>query len=158
VILILGFLHIPLPQIDYHNVRHHDGAGEVCPHHDHLLRWHPSASQDDDLAILHWHWFLPSPDGSDRRAGDDDRSGPFLHAHLPDFVEPDCPLLVAIRPDPSGRCTPPSASIASSLGPALVPAIAHLSAFLPSKSSRASHCAPARPGPLPIGTDQRWNC
>ena len=42
-VVILSVIHVPLPQADYHNVRHHDGPGEICDHHDHLLRWHPSA-------------------------------------------------------------------------------------------------------------------
>ena len=59
VLLIPGLLRIPLPQVDYHNIRHHDGAGEFCPYHDHLLRWHPTASQNEDVAMLHWHWLVP---------------------------------------------------------------------------------------------------
>ena len=79
-LLILGLVHAPLPEPDFHNIRHHDGAGEVCEHHDHLLRWHPGAGVASDVAVLHWHWFLPgsdpSPDGS---------SGPAVHAHAPDW-------------------------------------------------------------------------
>ena len=59
VLLALGLFRVPLPQADFHNIRHHDGTGEVCPHHDHLLRWHPKASQNEDVAMLHWHWFVP---------------------------------------------------------------------------------------------------
>ena len=62
--LILGLLGIPLPQADYHNLRHHDGAGEICPHHDHLLCWHPLAWGEKDVALLHWHWIFPRSQGS----------------------------------------------------------------------------------------------
>ena len=75
-LLILGMLHVPLPQPDYHNVRHHDAPGEVCGYHDHLLRWHPDAAQGGDFAILHWHWFLPDSGPVD--AGD----GAAIHAHV----------------------------------------------------------------------------
>ena len=44
--LILSAIHIPLPQADYHNIRHHDAPGEICLYHDHLLRWHPSGRFD----------------------------------------------------------------------------------------------------------------
>ena len=78
IALILGLVHAPLPQPDFHNVRHHDGAGEVCEHHDHLLRWHPNARSADDVAVLHWHWFFAggSDDASAAPAG-----GSALHAH-----------------------------------------------------------------------------
>ena len=58
-LLILSLVHAPWPQADFHNVRHQDAPGQVCEHHDHLLRWHPDAGQAEDVAILHWHWFLP---------------------------------------------------------------------------------------------------
>src|SRR3954452_18321557 len=64
VFLILSLVHAPLPQPDFHNIRHHDGPGEVCDHHDHLLRWHPGAGVARDVAILHWHWFLPTSEPS----------------------------------------------------------------------------------------------
>ena len=51
-IVVLSVIHMPLPQADFHNVRHHDGPGEVCVHHDHLLRWHPSAGTSADLRSL----------------------------------------------------------------------------------------------------------
>ena len=37
--------------------------GEVCPKHDHLLRWHHDAGSSSDVAVLHWHWFLPTTSG-----------------------------------------------------------------------------------------------
>jgi hypothetical protein len=57
--LILSTIRVPLPQADYHNVRHHDAPGEVCVYHDHLLRWHPSADSAADVTMLHWHWVAP---------------------------------------------------------------------------------------------------
>ena len=93
-IVILSVIHVPLPQADYHNVRHHDGSGEVCEHHDHLLRWHPSADSNADLALLHWHWFLPllEPANPHERSDDDHHrpgSGPGLHAHVGDGLVPE---------------------------------------------------------------------
>ena len=93
-IVILSVIHIPLPQADYHNVRHHDGPGEVCVHHDHLLRWHPRAHVNADLTLLHWHWFLPMLEpGDPHQRSDDDHhrpgSGPALHAHVGDGLVPE---------------------------------------------------------------------
>ena len=82
IALILSLVHGPLPQPDYHNIRHQDGSGEVCDHHDHLLRWHPGAGFASDVAVLHWHWFLPN--GETEVLGiDSDR--PAIHAHAPDW-------------------------------------------------------------------------
>ncbi len=106
--LILSTIHVPLPQADYHNVRHHDKPGEICPYHDHLLRWHPQADSDDDVALLHWHWFVPLMDPSSRQSGVDDEQhspnpGPSLHAHLGDWPEPDWSGPPVIQPDSRGR-------------------------------------------------------
>jgi hypothetical protein len=92
--LILSVIHVPLPQADFHNVRHHDGPGEICLHHDHLLRWHPSAESNDDVSLLHWHWFVPIIElGNPNQPADDDDhhpgSGPALHAHVGDGLRPD---------------------------------------------------------------------
>jgi hypothetical protein len=92
-IVVLSVIHVPLPQADFHNVRHHDAPGEVCLHHDHLLRWHPSADFDADLSLLHWHWFLPLVElGDHHERPDDDHhrpgSGPALHAHVGDGLVP----------------------------------------------------------------------
>ena len=84
-LLIFGLLHVPLPQPDYHNVRHHDSPGEVCEHHDHLLRWHPDAGRARDVAILHWHWFLPD-DGTGHLSGPGD--GVAIHAHVAGWDAP----------------------------------------------------------------------
>jgi hypothetical protein len=83
MILILGLAHTPLPQADFHNIRHHDGAGEVCEHHDHLLRWHPGAGRAEDVAVLHWHWFLPGAGPTDTPPSTP--KGPALHAHVVDW-------------------------------------------------------------------------
>src|SRR5436190_2129737 len=82
-LLIFSLVHTPLPQADFHNIRHHDAPGEVCEHHDHLLRWHPGAGSAEDVAILHWHWFLPLPGDSASSGGG---AGPALHAHVADVL------------------------------------------------------------------------
>jgi hypothetical protein len=93
-----------LPQADYHNIRHHDAPGEICPFHDHLLRWHPSAASDADVALLHWHWFVPLAESEDPTPGDgDDRQGPFVHAHFSDWPAPDWLDEPVISPDVRGR-------------------------------------------------------
>jgi hypothetical protein len=107
-ILILSTVRVPLPQADYHNIRHHDKAGEVCLYHDHLLRWHPSADRAADVAMLHWHWFVPLVEPGAGRPDDDGEhrapgSGPALHAHLGDWPEPDWTGGPLVRPDTRGR-------------------------------------------------------
>jgi hypothetical protein len=92
--VVLSLVHVPLPQADYHNIRHHDAPGEICAFHDHLLRWHPSADFDDDVALLHWHWFVPVVELGDQhlRPSDDHHrpgSGPAMHAHVGDWLQPD---------------------------------------------------------------------
>jgi hypothetical protein len=99
-LLILGMLHVPLPEPDYHNVRHHDAPGEVCEHHDHLLRWHPHAGAARDVAMLHWHWVLPESGPVDR---DGPGQGAAIHAHV---VGWDAPTIEAGPPavkDGAGR-------------------------------------------------------
>ena len=84
-LLILSLFHVPLPQPDFHNVRHHDAPGELCEYHDHLLRWHPQAADNQDVATFHWHWVFPT-------SADVDLSGtsdiPALHAHFGDWNVP----------------------------------------------------------------------
>lgn len=100
-VLILSTVRFPLPQADYHNVRHHDAPGEVCPYHDHLLRWHPSAGLAADVAILHWHWFMPLADPGPL---DDSRhQGPLAHAHINDWLAPDWTGTPMVRPETRGR-------------------------------------------------------
>ena len=50
-LLSLSLVHTPLPQPDFHEVRHHDAPGEVCEHHDHLLRWHPGSSASSPRGV-----------------------------------------------------------------------------------------------------------
>jgi len=109
ICLVLGLVRVPFPQADYHNVRHHHAAGEVCPHHDHLLRWHPTAGRNEDVALLHWHWFLPNSQDSGRDSDDQDPAGApapgtAIHAHLYDGMEPDWGSDLVIRPSARGRC------------------------------------------------------
>lgn len=84
MMLIPGLLHVPLPQADFHVIRHHHGYGQVCPHHDHLLRWHPQADETEEVAVLHWHWLLPQ--SLDVELSD---STPTLHAHVVDILQPE---------------------------------------------------------------------
>jgi hypothetical protein len=93
-VVILSVIHVPLPQADFHNIRHHDEPGQICLYHDHLLRWHPSAESNDDVSLLHWHWFVPSVEPGDQNQGPNDDhhrpgSGPALHAHVGDGLQPD---------------------------------------------------------------------
>jgi hypothetical protein len=99
-LLILSLVHAPLPQADFHNVRHHDQVGQVCEYHDHLLRWHSDAGQAEDVAILHWHWILPSSGPIDQSHTGD---GPALHANVGgwDMTSPDSGPMVV--PDRSSR-------------------------------------------------------
>ncbi len=84
-LLILSLFHVPLPQLDFHNVRHHDAPGELCEYHDHLLRWHAQAGDAKDVATLHWHWVYPSSDPLDLSGPGD---GPALHAHIGNWDAP----------------------------------------------------------------------
>lgn len=80
ILLIPGLLQVPLPEADFHVVRHHHDAGEVCPIHNHLLRWHPQAGEGEAVAVLHWHWLLPKT--LDSSALDESSAKlPSLHAH-----------------------------------------------------------------------------
>jgi hypothetical protein len=108
-LLILSVIHVPLPQADYHNIRHHDAPGELCLYHDHLLRWHPTADRDDDVSLLHWHWFVPLVEFGmpDQTSSDDHHrpgTGPAMHAHIGDWLQPDdWRNEPGIRPDARGR-------------------------------------------------------
>jgi hypothetical protein len=162
-ILILGVVHVPLPQADFHNIRHHDAPGEICPYHDHLLLWHPSAASDDDVTLLHWHWWVPQVELADHRQNPNDRqtgpnSGPSLHADLDDLLKPDWPGETVVRPESRGRfldhlnlglAAASSSYIAGQLAP-LDPDPQRL---------LASHCG-AAPGLRAgrIALFQRWNC
>jgi len=150
----LSLVHTPLPEPDFHKIRHQDGRGEVCEHHDHLLRWHPDAVSTRDVAVLHWHWFLPGPAGSAPPSGKD---GTAIHAHAPVWqaglwddgprVSPDSTSRPVERPLPSpldGLLTPP---YLTSLG--------H-SGYVPRPP--AGFDAPTARGASVMALLQRWTC
>ncbi|MDR3632754.1 MAG: hypothetical protein P4L84_02900 [Isosphaeraceae bacterium] len=112
--LIFSLVHTPLPQADYHNIRHHDGPGELCAYHDHLLRWHPQATAAEDVAVLHWHWFLPQSERPEAPAGGE---GPAWHAHVADW---DASQWDAGPP----RLSPPSVRFAERPAPSPIKALA----------------------------------
>ncbi len=160
--LILSVIHVPLPQADYHNIRHHHARGEVCVYHDHLLRWHPSAGSNDDVALLHWHWFVPVVEagGGDPSADNQHRgpgSSPALHAHLADSLEPAWPSEPVIGPDRCGRSLGQLALGFATPGPA------HVSSALPfdPNAPRFSGSTLDFAGELRAARTvlfQRWNC
>lgn len=144
----------PLPQPDFHNVRHHDGAGEVCEHHDHLLRWHPQAGSATDVAVLHWHWFLLRTDGQGPAP---ESEGSALHAHLPDDPATVVDAVSRLAPDTSVRFdlkTAPSELAFASLliqevsGPASVPQ---------DRALVGRHAPVARGATMTVAL-QRWIC
>jgi len=100
IFLIFGLVHTPLPQPDFHNIRHHDAPGEVCDYHDHLLRWHPLAGTAEDVAILHWHWFVPF---ADEPEADLPGSGLAIHAHISDWFASSWDDGPRILPDDSSQ-------------------------------------------------------
>src|SRR5947209_8241097 len=150
--LILSLVHAPWPQADFHNVRHHDGPGQVCEHHDHLLRWHPDAGQAEDVAILHWHWLLPSPNPVEPG-----HSGPGLALHA--FVDG----WDATTPD-SGPAVVPDGSSRPIDPPPTAPLLAGGAAFLAPPGDGPG--PRLRPGPvhvlaprIPLACSlQRWSC
>ena len=153
-LLIFGMLHVPLPQPDYHNVRHHDAPGEVCEHHDHLLRWHPDAGLARDVAILHWHWVSPE-------SGPSDLSGPgrgaAIHAHVVGWDAPTIEAGPPVMTEGSGRsldAAPPAQN------PLAILAVVHD----PTASRRAGHPlvhafgATLRPGASLSASKSCWAC
>jgi hypothetical protein len=100
LLLVLGLVHVPLPEPDFHNIRHHDGPGEVCEQHDHLLRWHPGAGKAEDVAVLHWHWFLPLADPSGLPPA---KEGLALHAHVANWFASTWDELPRLLPDSTLR-------------------------------------------------------
>ncbi len=100
ILLIFGLVHTPLPQPDFHNIRHHDSPGEVCDYHDHLLRWHPQAGLAEDVATLHWHWFVPF---ADEPQGDLPGSGLAIHAHISDWFDSNWDNGPLVVPDHASR-------------------------------------------------------
>jgi hypothetical protein len=157
VLMIPGLLQVPLPQADFHVVRHHHGAGELCPKHDHLLRWHPQASEGEDVAVLHWHWLLPrSSDLTPPEIAG--RSIPAVHAHDgdPNHLDPTSgPIVVQDVPDLGSR-----GAIASAQG--LSPALA---SWLVPPPPAPPDLGPARraasdgfPADFALARLVRWNC
>ncbi len=162
-LLIPGLIRVPLPQADFHNIRHHHGVGEVCPHHDHLLRWHPTASQDADVAVLHWHWIIPrTGETSDNLgSGNDDPVAsprPLLHAYHLDCLEPDWTGDPVIGPDHRGRLLQDTSPSRSTLP------LAHDSHLIGVAAYRAwarpgfESGTPGKPRAGLLGLFQRWNC
>jgi len=162
-LLILSAIHVPLPQVDYHNIRHHDAPGEICPYHDHLLRWHPSAASADDVALLHWHWFLPLVQPGAAQGGSDDEHrapgrGPALHAHLGDWPEPDWRSEPLIRPDSRGRFLEQlvlglSGASSGAISAPVATVDPGPSSFSPTPATEPLGVRAAR-----IALFQRWNC
>jgi hypothetical protein len=157
--LIASVVRVPLPQADYHNIRHHDAPGEICLFHDHLLRWHPSAASDADVALLHWHWFVPlaEPNDPNQRDGDD-HQGPALHAHFSDWPAPDWLDEPVISPNVHGRFTENLAlALASAdcayLASHFAPTSSELGFFSVSPQGAADGLRAERSALL-----QRWNC
>jgi hypothetical protein len=161
-LLILSLIHVPIPQIDYHNIRHHDSPGQTCALHDHLLRWHPLAAFEDDVVLLHWHWFLPLVEpGTDHQPADDDShrpgTGPAFHVHIGDGLQAEnWHGELVINPASRGRFVDQITSRVSA------PCWAALSDQL---SDRESGClAPCISGPAGglrasrAAFFQRWNC
>jgi hypothetical protein len=154
--LILGLAHTPLPQPDFHNIRHHDGPGEVCEHHDHLLRWHPGAGRADDVAVLHWHWFLPTSEPLD--AGGES-AGPAVHAHVVDWQAPGWNEGPRVSADTTVR---PPTGLAASPMPGLTFLILPSPTLLADAASarrrvRAFSATFAPDAPL-TSLFQRWDC
>jgi len=115
MMLIPGLLHVPLPQADFHVIRHHHGPGQTCPYHEHLLRWHPLAGEAEDVAVFHWHWLLPQ--SLDAVASD---PSPRLHAHVVDTLEPHWDADQAAVSPEDGVRAPGSLDLASWLDLALI--------------------------------------
>ena len=148
----LSLVHTPLPEPDFHNIRHHDAPGEVCDHHDHLLRWHPGAAGARDVAVLHWHWFLPTGDGSDPAP---EGSGLALHAHSTDWSAtawPVPPELSAAAPRPDLRPAPAPHGSPLALFPLAGPAAPVV------RPPAAPRGAPLAPGAPLLPLLHRWVC
>ena len=161
--LIAGLFRVPLPQADFHNLRHHHGVGEVCPHHNHLLRWHPTASQDDDIAVVHWHWIIPrTGEASDSSgSGNDDPaapSRPLLHAYHLDCLEPEWTGDPVIGPDHRGRFVQGTSPGQLSLHLALDSQPIDLAGCRAWAAPGFDSSTPGRLRAGLLGLFQRWNC
>jgi hypothetical protein len=162
-LLICSVVQVPLPQPDYHNIRHHDAPGEICLYHHHLLRWHPTADADRDVALLHWHWFVPPVElaggpGRPASQNQDDDSRPSLHAHIGDLLTHDSHGQSAMSGERQGRLldrlghelSKISAAVLFDLGtdPRAKPGVAGHGSVLAGAALRAG----------PIALLERWNC
>ncbi len=164
--LILSTIRVPLPQADYHNVRHHDAPGEVCVYHDHLLRWHPWANSAADVAMLHWHWVAPLVEPGAGKQGGDPGHGPALHAHLGDWPAPDWTGTPLVRPDTRGRLVRPVESrpqrveFPGRLGPTAPyrPRTALLDRLDSRRCRRSAHGDPRPVLPLELLSDLSRDC
>ncbi len=162
-LLILGLFRVPLPQADYHNLRHHDGAGEICPLHNHLLRWHPRAASEKDVAVLHWHWVLPQPQGSGERpdtgpAWPHLAPSPRLDAFLGDCLALDWSATLAVRPAPIGRSLLgfPSSPSAPHVTASFSLAVCSISPAVLTTGARS--CSQGALRAELLGLFQHWNC
>jgi hypothetical protein len=155
IFLIFSLVHTPLPQPDFHNIRHHDAPGEVCEHHDHLLRWHPGAGVAQDVAILHWHWFLPTSEPSDTPLPDD---RPALHAHVFDGFASTCEDAPRIVPDTHSQLIARTATTAhAAVSLDLLPAISRAPGS-PGRCRQEAPGATAAPCARLTTLLQRWVC
>ncbi len=157
IFVTLSLVHTPLPQPDFHNIRHHDGPGEVCEFHDHLLRWHPGAGVAGDVAILHWHWFLPSePEQGETPAG----NVPAIHAHAPDWQSATLEAGPRIAPDAASasrlipRPAPSPLDFLISPTASAFLAVANSSGMYPKRAFSATFA----PGVRLSALHQRWDC
>lgn len=156
-LLAPSLLQVPLPQADFHVVRHRHAVGQVCPQHDHLLRWHPQAGEGDAVAVLHWHW-LP-PRSLDTSAADQaGRSLPAFHADDGDLNragQAPTPVVVAEYRERDHRL-----DLNDQIGAAPQPATWVDLVVRSCPSSQWSRCAPSD-GLESVGTLARlarWNC
>ena len=161
--LIPGLIRVPLPQADFHNIRHHHGVGEVCPYHDHLLRWHPTASQDADVAVVHWHWIIPrTGETSDNLGSGQDDPGapprPLLHAYHLDCLEPDWTGDPVIGPDHRGRLLQDTSPSQSTLPLAHDSHLIGVAAYRAWAGPGFESGTPGKPRAGLLGLFQRWNC
>lgn len=153
LIATLGVGQTPMPQPDFHNVRHHDAPGEVCEHHDHLLRWHPGAATAGDVAMLHWHWFLFRGDGSDPSP---EGAGQAFHAHTPESAPAPADPTLLVVPDASSRLDLKITS-KSGFSPLLSVDAPGLSKPLRAPSPGTRRAPVARRVSLTVSL-QRWDC
>ena len=153
--MIFGMVHTPLPQPDFHNIRHHDSDGQICEYHDHLLRWHPQAGMAEDVAILHWHWFVPSAADP---AADDPGSGLAIHAHISDWFTSSWDEAPRIVADDSSRLIGRLALTAPIL---FAPMLSLQDTLVPNVSDpgrSAATCAEIARTPSLNSLLQRWVC